>query len=322
MRWEERRDLYPQGVASGDPHSDSVILWTRRPPSGDGSARVLNVEIAEDANFSRVVASAAAGVSGENDWTCRVLAADLKPARVYWYRFADEQGFGSRIGRTVTAPSDKDTAPVRFAFVSCQNVQQGASVAYRRMIWEDRQRPPEDRLGFVLHLGDFVYEIVWYPEDRPQGMYARKLRDIVRYPNGEKHRDFHVPTTADDYRKLYRAYLQDPDLQDARAHFPSCICGTTTNSPGRVGKLSRISGKASCPHKRARWLPARHGSSTSRPARFGRVPLGRTNTHRPPSRTRRFTISTMRGWVWSRETWRPSTVSSSIARCGGAAMWS
>ena len=109
---------------------------------------------------------------------------------------------------------------MRFAFVCCQNVQQGASMAYRRMIWEDEQRPANDRLGFVLHLGDFVYEIVWYPEERPQGMYARKLRDIVRYPNGEKHRDFHVPTTVDDYRMLYRAYLLDPDLQDARAHFP------------------------------------------------------------------------------------------------------
>ena len=30
--WRERRDVYPQGVASGDPHPDSVILWTRRPP--------------------------------------------------------------------------------------------------------------------------------------------------------------------------------------------------------------------------------------------------------------------------------------------------
>jgi hypothetical protein len=33
----------------------------------------------------------------------------------------------------------------------------------------------------VLHLGAFIYEIVWYPEDRPQGMYDRRLRDIVRY---------------------------------------------------------------------------------------------------------------------------------------------
>ena len=29
--WRERRDLYPEGVASGDPAHDSVILWTRRP---------------------------------------------------------------------------------------------------------------------------------------------------------------------------------------------------------------------------------------------------------------------------------------------------
>lgn len=35
----ERRDRYPQGVASGDPTADSVILWTRRPPSADDTAR-------------------------------------------------------------------------------------------------------------------------------------------------------------------------------------------------------------------------------------------------------------------------------------------
>ena len=29
--WHERRDLYPEGVASGDPDPSSVILWTRRP---------------------------------------------------------------------------------------------------------------------------------------------------------------------------------------------------------------------------------------------------------------------------------------------------
>ena len=29
----ERRDLFPQGVASGDPTANSVILWTRRVPN-------------------------------------------------------------------------------------------------------------------------------------------------------------------------------------------------------------------------------------------------------------------------------------------------
>ena len=29
--WRERRELFPQGVASGDPDPHSVLLWTRRP---------------------------------------------------------------------------------------------------------------------------------------------------------------------------------------------------------------------------------------------------------------------------------------------------
>jgi alkaline phosphatase D len=218
--WRERRDLYPQGVASGDPRPESVLLWTRRPPAQGSAATTLTVEVADDQSFRRVVATAKASLTADNDWTCRTLAAGLEPGRVYWYRFTDEHGYGSRVGRTITAPSENDGRSARFAFVSCQNVQQGASTAYRRMIWEDERRAAEDQLGFVLHLGDFIYEIVWYPEDRPQGMYARRLRDLVRYKNGEKVRDFHVPTTVDDYRAVYRAYLADPDLQDARARWP------------------------------------------------------------------------------------------------------
>src|ERR1041384_5482172 len=129
-------------------------------------------------------------------------------------------GNGSRVGRTITAPREDDNRPVRFAFVSCQNANQGAQNAYRRMIFEDERAAESDRLQFVLHLGDFIYEIVWYPEDRPQGYYDRRVRDIVRYPDGEKISDFHVPTTVGDYRAVYRAYLQDPDLQDARARWP------------------------------------------------------------------------------------------------------
>jgi alkaline phosphatase D len=216
----ERRDLFPQGVASGDPYPDSVVLWTRRPPVLESRASALAVEVAEDPAFARVVSRAVAHLAAEADWTCRVLAAGLKPSRVYWYRFVDEHGFASRTGRTLTAPAPDDRRLVRFAFVSCQNVTQGASNAYRRMIWEDERAAEADRLGFVLHLGDFVYEVVWYPEDRPQGMYDRRIRDVVRYPTGEKIQDFHVPTDVADYRTLYRGYLTDPDLQDARARWP------------------------------------------------------------------------------------------------------
>src|ERR1043165_6675857 len=120
LGWTERRDLFPEGVASGDPHPDSVILWTRRPPVENSEARSLTLEVAADANFKRVVAQANTNVSAQTDWTCRVLAAGLKPRTVYWYRFTDEQGFGSRIGRTITAPANNDAGSVNFSFVSCQ----------------------------------------------------------------------------------------------------------------------------------------------------------------------------------------------------------
>jgi alkaline phosphatase D len=218
--WQERRDFFPEAVASGDPESDSVLLWTRRPPKDGQAAEKLTVEVAEDESFTRVVATAKAPISEASDWTCRVLAGGLKPARVYWYRFTDAQGNGSRVGRTITAPSNDDSRPVRFVFISCQNANQGAQNAYRRMIFEDERAAEQDRLGFILHLGDFIYEIVWYPEDRPQGMYDRRLRDIVRYEHGEKIQDFHIPTVVGDYRAIYRNYLHDPDLQDARARWP------------------------------------------------------------------------------------------------------
>jgi alkaline phosphatase D len=222
-RWAERRDVYPEGVASADPGPDSVILWTRRPSPGQ-DRRILTAEIASDPNFRRIIARATASALAESDWTCRVLAAGLKPATEYWYRFFDDSGAGSRIGRTITAPMPDDPRPTRFAFVSCQSVNEGAQHAYRRMIWEDERASPDQRLGFILHLGDFIYEVVEYPEE-VQHRYDRTVFDIGRIPDGRKVGNFHVPTTLEGYRLIYRANLNDPDVQDARAHFPFVCIG-------------------------------------------------------------------------------------------------
>ncbi len=218
VAWTERRDVYAEGVASGDPDASSVILWTRR--AGDGAAVPLTVEVAEDEGFRRVVATARTETTAAMGWTTRVLVGGLEPRRAYWYRFTGDDGAGSRIGRTITAPRPDDGRPFRFAFVSCQNANQGAQHAYRRMIYEDARAAPADQLGFVLHLGDFIYEIIWYPEDRPKGYFERRLRDVARYPTGRKVSDFHLPVTLDDYRAVYCGYLRDPDIQDARAQFP------------------------------------------------------------------------------------------------------
>src|SRR5262245_36056470 len=78
--WKERRDLYPQGVASGDPDDNSVLLWTRRPYADGRKDAKLLVEVADDADFARVIATTAAKVSAESDWTCRVLVGHLPAA--------------------------------------------------------------------------------------------------------------------------------------------------------------------------------------------------------------------------------------------------
>jgi alkaline phosphatase D len=219
--WRERREAYPQGVASGDPDAGSVILWTRRAPEAGHASYSLAVEVAEESAFARIVARGAARVDASTDWTCRFLAAGLRPGREYFYRFTDESGAGSRVGRTLTAPAEDDARPFRFAFVSCQDVTQGACNAYRRMIFEDERAPAAERLGFVLHLGDFIYEVTWYAEDVPDGRKSgRRIRGNLHYPDGEKMHDYHVPRTLADYRTAYTTYLLDPDLQDARARFP------------------------------------------------------------------------------------------------------
>ena len=220
--WRERRDLYPQGVASGDPDADSVLLWTRRPYADGRDSAMLIVEVAEDAAFTRVIATASAKVQAASDWTCRVLVGHLPPAGEYWYRFVDEAGNGSRIGRTLTAPADDDPRPAKFAFVSCQCLPEGYNNGYRRMIHEDENASREERLGFVLHLGDFIYEVVQYPDQVKNGRYDRKLTFPITFPKGKvvARNRFWVPDSLEDYRVCYKAYLLDPDLQDARARWP------------------------------------------------------------------------------------------------------
>jgi alkaline phosphatase D len=218
VNWRERRDLYPQGVASGDPDSHSVILWTRR-PFAQGTRHLLTVEVAEDEAFRRVIAHAQAPVSIAADWTARVLIGGLKPAHTYWYRFTDSDGNGSRAGRTITAPLPNDPRTVNFAFVSCQDVNEGKLNAYRRMIYEDERAPAAEKLDFVLHLGDFIYEVVEYPEEM-KTRYDRTIYEVARITDGYSVGKFHMPLTIDGYRAVYKGYLADPDLQDARARWP------------------------------------------------------------------------------------------------------
>ncbi|MGH9139636.1 MAG: alkaline phosphatase D family protein, partial [Vicinamibacterales bacterium] len=87
------------------------------------------------------------------------------------------------------------------------------------MIFEDERAATADQLDFVLHLGDFIYEVVEYP-DEVKTRYDRTIYDVGRIPDGGKVANFHYPLTLEGYRVVYKGYLADPDLQDARARWP------------------------------------------------------------------------------------------------------
>lgn len=276
----ERRDLFREGVASGDPQSDSIVLWTRYPSTGNEPAP-LTLEVATDEAFTKLAAQEVVAAHPAHDWTVRVLVEKLDPDRVYWYRFIDPAGNASRRGRTITAPEASDPRAVKFAFVSCQDLNTGALNAYRRMMFEDSERPREEQLGFVLHLGDYIYEVVWYPEELPT-RYGRRVREVVRYPSSEKFGAVHVPTDLHDYRLCWKAHLADPDLQDIRAYLPFISIWDNHEFSWRGWQSFEIFG-AQTKFAPARKLAANQAWFEFQPARLeGRALLG-ANDFSPPA---------------------------------------
>lgn len=102
------------GVASGDPFSTSVLLWTRAAPSSSSQPPDQSVPICVSFSIfsnqelkGKPVDSCEAFTSYDVDWTVKLEATGLKPDTVYWYRFADCSNSDSisDTGRTRTLAS-------------------------------------------------------------------------------------------------------------------------------------------------------------------------------------------------------------------------
>ena len=98
-----RPDLFQHGVASGDPLSDRVILWTRVTPRKPRPSIEVRYVVATDPKLRRVVARGEVRAQASRDYTVKVDPVGLRPGTTYYYRFAVEDA-KSPIGRT----SDKE----------------------------------------------------------------------------------------------------------------------------------------------------------------------------------------------------------------------
>jgi hypothetical protein len=142
---------FPQGVASGDPRPDRVLLWTRAVADAPGDVTV-RWELATDPDLKDVVASGEVAARAGDDHTARVVATGLAPRTTYWYRFR-VGGSRSPIGRTRTAPAPDDDVPLRIAVASCQDFIGRYYHAWKALL-------DEPDVDLVLCLGDYVYEAV------------------------------------------------------------------------------------------------------------------------------------------------------------------
>lgn len=194
-------DPFTLGIASGDPDSSSVVLWTRLAPqplepAGGMPATAVEVqwEVADDESMRNVLASGTVMATPQLGHSVHAEVSGLKPDRWYWYRFRAGDA-ESGVGRTRTLPeAHVMPAEFRFAFASCQNYEQGHFTAYEQMAQDD--------LDLVFHLGDYIYE------------YASGRNGKVRSHLGAEIQSL------DDYRIRHSQYRSDPLLQTMHTKCP------------------------------------------------------------------------------------------------------
>ena len=193
--------VFAFGVASGDPLSDRVILWSHA-KIPDSTADVgLTWQVASDAVFANVVRTGALTASQAASFTAKVDVTGLTAGTSYFYRFRDSTGASSPVGITRTLPA-RGAASVKFAVFSCSLYSEGFFHAYDHAAKSDAL--------YALHLGDYIYEYGSDPTkygntNIPGNRVASPANDIV---------------TMNDYRTRHALYKSDLNLQAAHAKMP------------------------------------------------------------------------------------------------------
>ncbi len=185
---------FQHGVASGDPLTHRVVLWTRVTPPTPVSVVNVSFVVATDAALTQVVLHGIAKTNRARDYTVKIDPTGLQAGTTYYYRFISD-GEASPIGRTRTLPAG-NAQRMRIAVASCSNHAAGYFNAYRRIA----QRAD---LDLVVHLGDYLYE------------YGPDIYGSLRTPEPPNEM-----VTLSDYRKRHAQYKRDADLQELHRQHP------------------------------------------------------------------------------------------------------
>lgn len=202
----EQQAEFNYGVASGDPTSNSVILWTHCKYKDNKLPITLFYQVSSDINFKKIIKNGFTSTNENNDYTVNVEIKDLDDNTIYYYRFCSTNNKNKIIysitGRTNTIYSpDKDISNIKLAIVSCGNYPQGYFNVYNAI-------SKETDISCVIHLGDYIYE---YSNTDSFGTPINESRAST--PPTETF-------TLQDYRIRHSQYKQDPYLQHLHSMYP------------------------------------------------------------------------------------------------------
>ncbi|MFT3922909.1 MAG: alkaline phosphatase D family protein [Myxococcales bacterium] len=194
---------FAHGVASADPLSDRVLLWTRVSMEGEDAVEVSWV-ITSDPELTQVVNKGTAMTDALTDYTVKVDADKLQPGTTYYYAFGVADG-RSVTGRTRTLPA-AGIDHLRIVFTSCANFNNGYFNAYRAIA--NRQD-----IDVWVHLGDYIYEYADAKAEPDNSYGDPSLTDRAYVPTKEC-------ITLEDYRTRHAQYRTDKDLQEIHRQIP------------------------------------------------------------------------------------------------------
>lgn len=254
--FDPSRKPFYHGVASGDPLTDRVILWTRVTPETQMAKIDVTWEVAEDEAFASLYKSDTTSTNPARDYTVKIDVDGLKPGKTYFYRFKALDAT-SPIGRTKTTPVGAVDS-LKLAIVSCSNWEWGFFNAYDKIA--DRTD-----VDAVVHLGDYIYEY-------GQGKYGDTT---IR-----KNLPPHEIVTLQDYRTRHSLYRLDNGLRRLSQQHPFIAIwddhevannvyttGAQNHQPDQEGDFAQR--KEAAVKAYYEWLPIRESAKHYRAFSYG-----------------------------------------------------
>lgn len=181
---------FNHGVASGDPSSDQVILWTRVTPEQPGPIKVI-LEVSSSSDFNNIAFTKSLKTSSLSDYTVKYdlsIQDIFQSGETFYYRFKAGTAI-SESGKTKTLALNINK--VKIGVFSCSNFPAGFFNAYQAAA-------EKNDLDLWLHLGDYLYEY-------PMGGYATSnAKKLGRVPSPS-----HEIITLADYRERHAQYKLD-----------------------------------------------------------------------------------------------------------------